>query len=133
MTDTAGMGLTPRQRDAFNFIARYIRAHDGVAPTLDEIAAGIEIRSKSGVKRLLGGLSERGYIETLPNRARSIRIKAQTELATPTSYTLPPKVQADLARYCSEHQEDEAAVVTDAVALFLDECAADANGRPICV
>ncbi len=60
MTDMTGM-LTPRQSDALREIKAYI-AENGYAPTLDELQVSLDLRSKSGVFRLLTGFSEKGVI-----------------------------------------------------------------------
>lgn len=114
------MSLMPRQRDALVFIARYITAHKGVAPSFDEIATELDIRSKSGVSRIVAGLEARGYITYLPNKPRSITLKSKHRDAR-AGFFLPEKVQETLSKYCREHEDDEASVVADAVAIFLDQ------------
>ena len=69
----AAGGTTAKQQEAYAFICGYVREH-AYSPSYDEIRAAVGIASKSGVFRLLGGLEERGLIERLPNRARSIQI-----------------------------------------------------------
>lgn len=66
------IGLTVRQRQLLNVIVAHIDAHDGLAPSFDEMKEALGLRSKSGVHRLLTALEERGFIERLPNRARAI-------------------------------------------------------------
>jgi SOS-response transcriptional repressor LexA len=73
-------GLTKTQARALNFIARYIVTH-GVAPTYDEIAAELDLSSKSSVNRILTGLEERGRIRKFANRARGIEIIERTDSA----------------------------------------------------
>jgi SOS-response transcriptional repressor LexA len=67
------IGLTPRQSECLTFIKAYIDV-DAVAPSLDEICVAMGLKSKSGAKRLLEGLEERGVIRRSPGRARSIEI-----------------------------------------------------------
>ena len=47
--------------------------HD-VPPSFEELCAALDLKSKSGIHRLLSGLEERGYIRRLPNRARAIEV-----------------------------------------------------------
>ena len=68
--------LTSRQADCLKFIASHQSENAGLTPTYDEIKDGLGLASKSGVVRLIDGLVERGAIQRLPNRARSITIIA---------------------------------------------------------
>lgn len=65
--------LTRMQRDTLVIIADGIKA-DGMSPTFDEIARKLNLRSKSGVTRLVDALEGRGFIRRLPNRARAIEV-----------------------------------------------------------
>lgn len=69
-----GGGLTVRQRDLLNFIRKYIAEH-GVTPSFDEMKQALGLASKSGVHRLVTALVERGYVDTMPNRARAITLR----------------------------------------------------------
>ena len=66
--------LTARQKDLFDFIVQYIQKTDGVPPSYDEMAEGLNLKAKSGINRLINGLEERGYIRRLPSRSRAIEI-----------------------------------------------------------
>ena len=66
-------GLTSRQREILEFIARYMEQH-GYAPSYQEIADAFGIASKQGVVRHLEALERKGYIEKSGATARSIRI-----------------------------------------------------------
>lgn len=75
--------LTARQRDLLLFINRHL-AERGIAPSFDEMRAGIGMQSKSGIHRLLAGLQRRGFIRRLHNRARAIEVlRTMPEAATP--------------------------------------------------
>lgn len=63
--------LTKKQRDLLVFI-RDRMADDGVAPSFDEMKDALDLKSKSGIHRLITGLVERGYLQRLPNRARAL-------------------------------------------------------------
>lgn len=65
--------LTDKQRETFDFIKTYIK-ENGKSPNYDEIMAGINLKSKSGVNVLVNALRERGWIRYIPKKARSITI-----------------------------------------------------------
>ena len=67
------MGLTPRQADCLAVIQKAL-GEGGIAPSFDEIAAQMHLKSKSGVDRLLRALEERGFIRRLAYRARGIEL-----------------------------------------------------------
>lgn len=114
-TSAATFGLTPRQRDAYQFIARYIDAHDGVGPSLDDISAALGNQSRSTAHRLVTSLMQRGLIQRFGRTARSIAIVARPAV------TLPSHIHARLERFCVDQKERFDAVLADAVALHLDE------------
>jgi SOS-response transcriptional repressor LexA len=64
-------GLTQSQQAVLACIGRYIR-HEGQAPTFDEIRATLRFASKSQVHRHVHALRERGHLDLLPRRRRSI-------------------------------------------------------------
>lgn len=66
------ISLTPRQQDTLRYIAGHIEAK-GMAPTYDEIAAGIGSPARSGAFRLVTELEERGALFR-GNWARSIAL-----------------------------------------------------------
>jgi repressor LexA len=58
----------------------------GVSPSFDEMKDALNLRSKSGIHRLIGGLAERGFIRRLPHRARALEVvKLPEESAAPGS------------------------------------------------
>ncbi len=65
--------LTAKQSELLLFINQRM-AQDGVAPSFDEMKLAINLRSKSGVHRLIAELEERGFIRKLPHRARAIEV-----------------------------------------------------------
>ena len=62
--------LTQRQKDTLDFVHARI-SESGIAPSFDEITEHLNLKSKSGVHRIMCGLVERGFIRRLPNRARA--------------------------------------------------------------
>ncbi len=65
--------LTRKQLDLLNFIHTRIQA-DGVPPSFDEMKDALDLRSKSGIHRLITALEERGFIRRLAHRARAIEV-----------------------------------------------------------
>ena len=65
--------LTKKQLDLLDFINKRL-ARDGVPPSFDEMKDALDLRSKSGIHRLISALEERGFIRRLPHRARAIEI-----------------------------------------------------------
>jgi len=67
--------LTRKQNDLLNYIETVI-ASDGVSPSFEEMKFAMNLKSKSGVHRLISALEERGFIRRLPNRARALEVVA---------------------------------------------------------
>jgi repressor LexA len=66
--------LTPKQKELLQFIHERVKA-TGVPPSFDEMKEALNLRSKSGIHRLITALVERGFIDRLPHRARALEIK----------------------------------------------------------
>ena len=58
-------------------------------PSFDEMKDALDLRSKSGIHRLIMALEERGFIRRLPNRARALEVLRLPESSTPPSATAP--------------------------------------------
>ncbi|MDG3042820.1 transcriptional repressor LexA [Roseicyclus marinus] len=65
--------LTRKQRDLLEFIHKRVQ-RDGVPPSFDEMKEALDLRSKSGIHRLITALEERGFIRRLAHRARALEI-----------------------------------------------------------
>ena len=65
--------LTKKQHELLMFINQRLAA-TGVAPSFDEMKDALNLRSKSGIHRLISGLEERGFIRRLPHRARALEV-----------------------------------------------------------
>ena len=65
--------LTRKQHDLLRFIHERLR-ESGVPPSFDEMKEALDLRSKSGIHRLITALEERGFIRRLPNRARALEV-----------------------------------------------------------
>ena len=65
--------LTEKQKELLLFI--HSRMQDsGVPPSFDEMKDALDLKSKSGIHRLITALVERGFIRRLPHRARAIEV-----------------------------------------------------------
>lgn len=78
-----GMMLTKKQIQLLEFI--HLRMQEnGVPPSFDEMKDALDLRSKSGIHRLVTALEERGFIRRLPHRARALEIvRLPDALCTP--------------------------------------------------
>jgi repressor LexA len=65
--------LTVKQRELLLFINSRLN-ESGVSPSFDEMREALDLKSKSGVHRLISALEERGFIRRLPNRARALEV-----------------------------------------------------------
>lgn len=65
--------LTKKQLDLLDFINTRVQ-RDGVPPSFDEMKEALDLRSKSGIHRLITALEERGFIRRLAHRARALEI-----------------------------------------------------------
>src|SRR5881398_3622095 len=65
--------LTAKQRELLLFIDNRLK-ESGISPSFDEMREALELKSKSGVHRLISALEERNFIRRLPNRARALEV-----------------------------------------------------------
>jgi repressor LexA len=75
------MMLTKKQSELLRFIHERLQ-ESGVPPSFDEMKEALDLRSKSGIHRLIMALEERGFIRRLANRARAIEVLRLPESAT---------------------------------------------------
>jgi repressor LexA len=80
--------LTAKQKELLMLIHARLQ-ETGVPPSFDEMKEALELKSKSGIHRLITALEERGFIRRLPHRARALEI-----LKMPESAAGPASVQA---------------------------------------
>ena len=71
--------LTRKQHELLMFIHERLK-EAGVPPSFDEMKDALDLRSKSGIHRLIRALEERGFIRRLPNRARAIEVMRLPEI-----------------------------------------------------
>ncbi len=65
--------LTRKQHELICFIADRLN-ETGVSPSFEEMKDALDLKSKSGVHRLISALEERGFLRRLPNRARALEV-----------------------------------------------------------
>ena len=70
--------LTRKQHELIRFIQVRLE-ESGVSPSFEEMKEALDLKSKSGVHRLISALEERGFIRRLPNRARALEVIRQPE------------------------------------------------------
>jgi repressor LexA len=88
--------LTRKQHELLMFIHERLK-EAGVPPSFDEMKDALDLRSKSGIHRLIKALEERGFIRRLPNRARAVEVVRLPDsmspgLAAPRSKGFSPSV-----------------------------------------
>ena len=76
--------LTAKQHELLNFIHDRLSA-TGVSPSFDEMREALDLKSKSGVHRLISALEERQFIRRLPNRARALEVVRMPEVSAPVA------------------------------------------------
>jgi repressor LexA len=85
--------LTAKQRELLIFIDGRLK-DGGVSPSFDEMREALELKSKSGVHRLISALEERGFIRRLPNRARALEVVKLPETRSATVTPIRPAAPA---------------------------------------
>jgi repressor LexA len=104
--------LTKKQHELLRFIHERLK-EQGVPPSFDEMKDALDLRSKSGIHRLIMALEERGFIRRLPNRARALEVVKLPESAVPVSAApaqrgfRPNVIEGNLGRSRSTPPQDE--------------------------
>lgn len=111
-------GLTARQNELFQFIQTYMAAHDGVCPSLDEMATAVGFASKSCIHRMLAQIEARGHIKREKGKARALTIVRDAILIQPL-----PEIRTAIERYASEHGIAPATAVCEACRAYFVEAA----------
>jgi repressor LexA len=111
--------LTRKQSELLRFIHERLK-ETGVPPSFDEMKDALDLRSKSGIHRLILALEERGFIRRLPNRARALEVLRLPDSSTPPSPNRnkkfsPSVIEGNLGRVRAltspAEEEDERALV----------------------
>ena len=80
MYDICSM-LTKKQKNLLVFINKKIRS-SGISPSYEEMKNSLNLKSKSGIHRLISALEERGFIRRLPHKARALEVLKLPETAS---------------------------------------------------
>ena len=86
--------LTRKQIELLRFIDDRLK-EAGVPPSFDEMKDALDLKSKSGIHRLIVALEERGFIRRLPNRARALEVLRMPEMTTQVD--APPRGRSALS------------------------------------
>jgi repressor LexA len=100
--------LTQKQYDLLKFIHERLK-EAGVPPSFEEMKEALDLRSKSGIHRLITALEERGFIRRLPNRARALEVVRLPETVAPglKKGFSPNVIEGSLGRVARTASEDE--------------------------
>jgi len=80
--------LTRKQHELLCFINDRL-SETGVSPSFEEMKEALDLKSKSGVHRLISALEERNFIRRLPNRARALEVLRMPEMSTARAMPSP--------------------------------------------
>jgi repressor LexA len=122
--------LTRKQYELLMFIDQRLRA-TGISPSFDEMKDALDLKSKSGIHRLITGLEERGFIRRLAHRARALEVVKLPEnidqaLPAPSAKFSPTVIKGNFAPLPGASQ-----VASNADAVSLPLYGKIAAGTPI--
>ena len=95
--------LTRKQYELLMFIDKRLRA-SGISPSFDEMKEALDLKSKSGIHRLITGLEERGFIRRLAHRARALEVvrlpenTSEVNLPAPSQGFNPTVIKGNFAQ-----------------------------------
>src|SRR5215217_6602651 len=91
--------LTRKQHELLCYIHGHL-AENGVSPSFEEMKDALDLKSKSGVHRLISALEERGFIRRLANRARALEVLRMPDMkagiASSPRAVAPPQAANDV-------------------------------------
>ncbi|MFD1332967.1 transcriptional repressor LexA [Methylopila musalis] len=105
--------LTRKQYELLRFIHERLK-ESGVPPSFDEMKDALDLKSKSGIHRLIMALEERGFIRRLPNRARALEVLKLPEAAAPvvtrpvTTRFTPNVIEGNLGKVRPARPDEDA-------------------------
>ena len=105
--------LTKKQKNLLLFINKKLRS-SGVSPSYEEMKVSLNLKSKSGIHRLISALEERGFIRRLPHKARALEVIKLPETASANdiynSFS-PSVIKGGLDESNSKNKSSEIAVL----------------------
>jgi repressor LexA len=113
--------LTRKQLELLLFINERLK-ESGIPPSFDEMKDALDLRSKSGIHRLITALEERGFIRRLPNRARALEVIRLPDAVNPSFAAMrqrggfrPSVIEGGTRKVAETPRQEEAA--NDSVAI----------------
>lgn len=129
--------LTRKQYELLMFIHERLK-ETGVPPSFDEMKDALDLRSKSGIHRLITALEERGFIRRLPNRARAMEVIRLPESIAPglgsppqRGHFSPEVIEGDLGKTPEASPKSEPAPVPESSGVEIPVMGRIAAGVPI--
>ncbi|MCX7683698.1 MAG: transcriptional repressor LexA [Acetobacteraceae bacterium] len=129
--------LTRKQHELLMFIHKHLR-ETGFSPSFDEMKEALNLKSKSGIHRLITALEERGFLKRRAHRARALEVLRLPENLNPRRAAPPPEPAAPPAfapnvirGHFAPHLAGAARVANDAAAVSLPLYGRIAAGLPI--
>ncbi len=113
--------LTRKQHELICFIRDRLD-ETGISPSFEEMKDALNLKSKSGIHRLISALEERGFLRRLPNRARALEVTRMPEGWERTARVITPATAssgADVLRFPSRATPRPAMVANDVIELPL--------------
>jgi repressor LexA len=108
-----GAMLTKKQLELLMFIHERVK-ESGVPPSFEEMKEALDLRSKSGIHRLITALEERGFVRRLPHRARALEVVRLPESMSPSLAATrgrggfsPSVIEGSLGRVAQKDQGEE--------------------------
>ena len=82
--------LTKKQKELYDFLDQYIKSNQ-ISPSFEEMKKAVNLKSKSGIHRLITSLEQRGFIKRLKHKARAMEItkKLYQNNSNESSYEIP--------------------------------------------
>jgi repressor LexA len=121
--------LTAKQHELLLFIHKRLE-ESGVSPSFEEMKEALDLKSKSGVHRLIGALEERQFLRRLPNRARALEVmRLPGSAGSAAAAPAPTASVSDLAE--ARARRAAASLPSDAPAIAVPLVGKIAAGLPI--
>lgn len=111
--------MTGLQQRVLHFIAAFISQH-GRSPTLQQIADGVGLRTRSGVHRIVLLLEQESYIARAPRRPCSLEVTVKGSGSGVAMIAIPLDLRSRLERRAHEVSEAPASLAAKAIAAYLD-------------
>lgn len=108
--------LTAKQHELIRFIQTRLE-ETGISPSFEEMKEALDLKSKSGVHRLISALEERGFIRRLANRARALEVLKQPEDVSASGVRAP--VANDIVRRAATPPTAAPAAANDVIEIPL--------------